>query len=480
MTPTGLGRAIAEAIGDRVGGTELRAAIGNLESGRRVLDWIHLGKCDILLEDLISIIRSTAGHAPPRTGHLGDWTDISLSRSGLLDYNATICAEFGVGSPLLFDTTGTETGTLEQGDTIYLPGSTVQDGTASPLPLLVRDAAGLRTAPRTRSWFSPFVLTDADGPVELLSDLHRRRNATLDMPLDYVSRRLSAEGDRLRDLMMTALEAARRDPRRRETLTSSLFAGLVRTDAAPCEGAVRCTDSGYSVGGIEVSLDKLVDLALLPFHTLNDPRARAGHLSGEGFREQVVPMLSNMFLTILMVQARVHATRGTRPTGFDEHLHWGAIGMAGFPPRKKGYFEGSEYPRRSRPFFDHAHATGRASRVLFLVAPAVLFALLPRVSNPVDVELIDDLCRTVRIAADADSNAFRQVEIIERTVKEWHETHGARLSAFYRGQFNGRRSLTGRSEAPADSGVVVGDEFLRLTCRQASLIVGVLNQVNHA
>ncbi|MER6029824.1 DUF6025 family protein [Streptomyces sp. NPDC001851] len=486
MTPhndIGLGRAIAEAIGDGAGGAELRSAIAGLESGRRTLDWAHLGKCDIVLADLVSLIRSAGDHTPPRTGHLGDWTDISLGRSGLLDYNTTICSEFGVGSPLLFDTTSTETEAMDQGDTIYLPGSTVRDGKASQLPLLVRDSAGLHSASRTRSWFSPFVLTDTDGRVELLSDLHRRRNTGLTMPLDYVSRRLFAEGDRLRTLMTTALEAARRDTKRRNTLTSSLFAGLVGTDGAPREGGVRCTESGYAIGdggegAGEVSLPDLVELTLLPFSTLNDPQARQRHVTGEGFREQVVPMLSNMFLTILMVQARVHAAPGSTPAGFDEHLHWGAIGMAGFPPRKKGYFEGSEYPRRTRPFFEHAHDVGQALPALFLVAPAVLFALLPRRSNLVDVELVDDLCRTVRVAAGGESNIFRQAELIERTVEQWYETRGEQLSAFYRGQFNGRRSLSGGSEAPADPRVVVGDEFARLTCRQASLIVGALNRLN--
>lgn len=480
MNDTGisLGREIADAIGEGAGGAELRTAMGNLESGKRVLDWIHLGKCDVQLRDLISILQTKAATPPPRTGHLGDWTDISLGRSGLLDYNTTICTELGVGSPLLFDTTSTETAALDSGDTIYQPGSAVRDGKAELLPLYVRDGSGLREAARSESWFSPFVLTDADGPVELLSDLHRRRNATLGMPLDYVSRRLLAEGDRLRVLMTTALEAARADAKRRDTLTSSLFAGLVGTDGAPREGAVRSTESGYVVGETEVSLDELVELALLPFRTLNDDEARGRIVSGDGFREQVVPMLSNMFLTILMVQARVHAAPGSVPGAFDEHLHWGAIGMAGFPPRKKGYFEGSEYPRRTRPFFDHAFATGRASQVLFMVAPAVLFALLPRTSSPADVELVDDLCRTARVAAGKDANPFRQAEIIEQTVTDWHEAHGARLSEFYRCQFNGRRSLSGQAEAPADPHVVVGEEFLSLTCRQASLIVGALNQIN--
>lgn len=151
--------------------------------------------------------------------------------------------------------------------------------------------------------------------------------------------------------------------------------------------------------------------------------------------------------------------------------------MAGFPPRKRGYFEGSEYPRRIRPFAERASASRLVPPLLFLVSPAVIFALLPRKSSSRDAELVGDLCRTVQAMAAGISNPHRSAERIQQVASEWYEEHGTQLSAFYREQFNGRRSLAEHGRPPEDPTVAVIPEFMDLTCRQASLIVGAVQQL---
>ncbi|MFI9273182.1 DUF6025 family protein [Kitasatospora sp. NPDC052896] len=473
----GIGHALADAIGTGSGGRELRQALARLESGGRQLDWIHLGKCDIAMRDLIAIVRDS-GLTPPRTGHLGDWSDIDAGRSGLLDYNRTICGVLGVGSPLLFDTTSTETTALDAGDTIYLPGSVVDRGVAHQLPLLVHTADGLRSADRTKSWFSPFVMVDADGDRKLLSQYHRERNARLGLAPDYVSSRMVAGADRLRTLLDTALLATEGNSRGK-VLLGSLFAGLVGTDGAPRDGEVLFDGPGYRVGAELLTRQELVERLLLPFVVINDEQARQRHLDGP--TPTVVPMLSNLFLTMLMAQLRTHVADPTVAVdGIDAHLHWGAIGMAGFPPRKRGYFEGGEYPRRLRPFFDHAAAHAGTAATLFIVAPSVVFTLLPRRSQGTDVELVAQLCGQVRDATKEVTNADRAAEAVQRVVEDWYARHGEELSHFYRSQFNGKRTISGQTPPPTDPEVVVGEEFLDLTCRQASLIVGAMQDLNKA
>lgn len=469
----GIGHALAEAIGEGRGGRELRTALHRLESGRRTLDWIHLGKCDVTIRDLIRVLRNS-GVAPPRTGHLGDWSDIAAGRSGLLDYNRTICRVFKAGSPLLFDTTSTETSALDDGDVIYLPGSTVERGVARELPLLVHTASGLRPAARTRSWFGPFVIVRADDELRLLSECHRTRNARLDLPLDYVSRRLMKDEKRLHELITTALCAAE-EHSRGKVLLASLFAGLVGTDGAPRTGTVAFTEKHYAVDDALLSRKELADRLLLPFQVLNRDAARQRHLDGPP--PAVVPTLSNLFLTLLMTQMRTHVIGPDAPSpDVDVHPHWGAIGMAGFPPRKRGYFEGSEYPRRMRPFFDHAVAHAGVPPTLFVVAPSVVFTLLPRRSDATDIHLVTELCQRVRNAGTRPAD--RAAVETRRTVTEWFHRRGDALSAFYRSQFNGKRTISGQSPPPEDPEVVACDAFLDLTCRQASMTVGALHELN--
>lgn len=289
----------------------------NLATGRRVFDWIHLGKCDIRIRDLTEAIGACAVQAP-RTGHLGDWRDISACRSGLLDYNYAICAALGIGYPLLFDTTSVESDALDKGDTIYLPGSAVSNGARTMLPLYARDPSGLRPLDRSRSWFSPFVMTDADGSLEMLADYHRRHNSELPLHVDYVSRRLLRNPQRLRELLHTALDAARASDRA-DTLTSALFAGISGPDGAALNGSVQLAPSGYLVGDRPVGQEQLVELALLPFLTLNDEQQRKRRLAGEN--HESVPLMSNLLLTLLLAQVPVHREGLLAPGEIDEHLH---------------------------------------------------------------------------------------------------------------------------------------------------------------
>jgi len=76
------------------------------------------------------------------------------------------------------------------------------------------------------------------------------------------------------------------------------------------------------------------------------------------------------------------------------------------------------------------------------------------------------------------SNADRTAELVARAVADWFDRRGGELSEFYRSQFNGRRTLSDQTPAPDDPEVLVDDAFLDLSCRQASMTVGVLQELN--
>jgi Family of unknown function (DUF6025) len=471
------------AMGDSPGAKTLAAALARLHLGQRAFDWVHLGKSDLPIGRLIELLQTTPGMAPPRTGHLGDWSDIAAGRSGLLDYNKVICGDLAAGAALLIDTTSVETSTLDDGDRIYLPGSTVTRGRRRLLELFARTADGLSRLERNKTWFLPFTLTRVDGQVRLLSDLHRARNARLTLATDHVTARLLYDRARLEALLRMTLTAAATAPRR-ETMLRWLFASVVGTDADRRQATLGYHDDhSFALGGERLTLDELIARALLPALVMNDPATKEEHLRGRRAAVQV-PVMSNLLVTLLLVLLGAHLDPRRpdllRRAPVDVHLHWGAVGMAGFPPAKRGYFESGEYPRRLRPFFDAAVNGGHGvSPTLFVVAPAVIFSLLPRAGNPGEARLVRELFGRVLDSRARQGHQDRAASV-ERTVKDWLARVHPHLSAFYLRQFNGVRSLLAAAPPPKTAAPVVCEEFLALTCQEATMIVGALQEVSHA
>lgn len=85
---------------------------------------VHLGTRDVRVGTLLDAVHAEPGLLPPRSGHLGNWEDIALGRSGPMDFNTAVCGG-GHGFPLIYGFTQTEAEETG-GDDVYLPGSLVE------------------------------------------------------------------------------------------------------------------------------------------------------------------------------------------------------------------------------------------------------------------------------------------------------------------------------------------------------------------
>ncbi|MFB8177717.1 DUF6025 family protein [Streptomyces sp. NPDC055966] len=437
---------------------------------------VHLGTRDVRVGTLLDAVHAEPGLLPPRSGHLGNWGDIALGRSGPMDFNTAVCGG-GHGFPLIYGFTQTEADP-SGGDGVYLPGSLVERGRRRPLPLYTWDGRAFVRRDRSRPLFCPVVQAEVDGALTPLVEVHwQRMRALTGYRFELEATRLVAHAPLVTDMLCVLLaEAARQDNPRRA------YAELI-SHAARLDGEVgRCEllpdGTGYVLDGHRfASARALAEAALLPLRALTEPHA---FFSRAASLPPVLPVMSHLLTTALSAlfgadypDTEPGGATGRPPGltehGFRVHLHWGARAMAGCPPRRGGYFGRKSTARALRGIMGPlVRDFAEAHPLCLVLLPAPVFMLCPPDTSPGDAERLRALFKSV---------LSTPAEQAYDTALDWLAENRDSLSPYLLDRYRDGSGVPhdGSQREPATP--VEPDGFRELTLRQASALVAAFEEV---
>jgi hypothetical protein len=438
--------------------------------------YVHVGRQPLPIGRLRDVLRQETALTPPRTGHLGNWEDIALGRAGAMDFNQAICAS-GLGYPLITCFTQTEADDAG-GDWVYMPGSIVERGTREILRLFTWDGSGFTRRSRERPLFCPFVQTEQDGTLVSLIELHWQRMQAIEgFRFSPEAQVIVDHQDLVRPMLALLLEeAAQQDNQRRAF--GDVISHAVAPDGTVTRAELTRDGDGYWLGDCFYrTTDALVEHALMPFRAVTEPRR---FFESVGQLPARVPVMSHLVIGILSAISATHypdlRDRAAVTQPFNPHLHWGARDMAGFPPRRNGYFVERSTTRSLRricaallthfPAFDP---------VCIVLLPAAAFMLCPSSAYPLDAELLS--CLFQRLGPDdGRMPADRLQEAVEGITTSWLEHNADALSPYFVNRFWPRRGVMHVGALPASGTQIEPDGFHGLSFRQACMVVGALYQ----
>lgn len=452
----------------------------DLTLGRRAFDWFHLGTSRLLLEDLFTFLQGPDFLSPPRSGHLGNWSEIAQGRGGLLDANDVVCRKNRLGHPFIYDCNQTEDWELRKGDNVYLPGSVVEKGRREQLPLWTWDGDRFRERSRETGLFVPFTQTVQNGELLPLTELHRARDARIpDYTFSYHSSVLLESETRVREVLRHLTKGALDTSNPAKTLPH-VFDHVVNVQGTVFRPAIQRDDGAFRVDDLVFTdTDALIDKALLPLVAADSPEMV---LSRMDQLPALMPLLSAGAIILLYALLNTHYPgHADSPELAREplciHLHWGADQMAGYPPLHPGYFS------KTARSIDWLHTRLLAQRpdlpkVLLLLLPMSIFTLCPNNTSLNDQEIMSELFIQVREAlSSAAPEPEEEVKIAERIVSRWWERSRGSLSRYFKSKFTSQRSIHVPFSSPEPSFPVALPGFKALAIREACLLVGLLHRL---
>jgi aconitate hydratase len=435
----------------------------------------HLGLEAVPIGRVLSLIESDEKLLPPRTGHMGNWSDIANGRAGAMDFNRAIAGR-GFGYPLIYSFNQTEDAELAKGDWVYLPGSLVEAGARTELPLYTWDGTSFAKRTREAPLFVPMVLAEVGGERVPLTRVHWERMQSMkefDFRLEASVIRDNA--DLVRRILHTLLEEAstRKNPRR---ALADLISHRVSLDGRMTRTEIARDGEGWRMGDLRyASTAALVEATLLPFMAATEPSA---------FFENVrdlppeMPMMASMLVGMLSGLFSTHYPSGvddrasmTQP--FNPHLHWGARDMAGYPPVRNGYFLERSTLKSARAICQTViDRFPEMDPLLFLLLPSAVFMLCPSSSHPRDAALVSELLRDVARIDDAEPRTL--AANVGACVRRFCAASASSLSPYFRQRFHARRGVLHAGDLPVSSEPVTPEGFRELTMQRACMVVGSL------
>lgn len=458
---------------------EFAAALRVTPNPARSFDWTHLGQSELSIGALVHLLRDEPLLSPPRSGHIGNWEDIALGRAGAMDFNHAICSK-KLGYPLIYAFNQTEDDALASGDWVYLPGSLASRGARVSLPLSTWDGVRFVRRSREHPLFVPFVMTELGGETLPLTQVHwRRMQAISHLRFRLEAAILHSQRARLTPMLAALLEAAahRDNPRR---AFGDLISHVASLDGRVARSSIRRDAAGYWLDDDNFpSTEALVEAIFLPVAAVAEPGEffdRIGRL------RRRLPIMSGLLAGVFSAILATHYPdvafdRDTMARPYNLHFHWGARDMAGYPPRRKGYFAERTTTRSIRQICDTLISEfSDFDPLFFILMPAAVFMLCPADVHRGDSEALASLFSLVRegTAAYAGTTDDRMMGEVDRIVHAWLVTAQAKLSPYFLNRFNARRGVLHETEVPEASRAAEPDGFLELSLRQACMIVGAL------
>ena len=469
-----------DLIGEMAHGEKEKLSWARIEAFERrelAFDGLHLGQTDLPIGRLLDLLENEPALLPPRTGHMGNWTDIVNGRAGAMDFNRASTIR-GRGYPLIYAFTQTEDVALSQGDWVYMPGSFVEAGQRAVLDLRVWNGRQFERCDRTSPRFLPFVMAEVEDGLRPLTQVQWRRIQGLGGLSFGLEARVLMEDERLvRDMLAAAIEDASAQTNARAAF-QDVISHQVSIDGRMSREDVERVGKGYRIGAVDYpDLDALVDAAMLPLRAVAEPEA---FFAGIDAIPTDMPLMASTLTRIVLgmrhshyPHARIDRDTMTRP--FSPHFHWGARDMAGYPPVRGGYFLSRNrikgLARISQAILDR---TPQADPLLFLMMPVVIFMLCPTSAHEDDARLVEDLIASIRRTVGQGRTARAQMPETRAVVGEWLQSVEGRISDYFLDRFHRRRSVLHRGALPAYSDPVEPQGFREMTMRQACMTVGAL------
>jgi hypothetical protein len=355
----------------------------------------------------------------------------------MLDYNSGVCHQSSYGSPLLVDWTRTETDDLRDGDTFYRPATSITRDGARELPLYVWGGSGFSRVDRSISRFLPFVLTDADsGGLQTLISWHHDHNQATGWHFSYLSQKVIAQQEHVRTLLIGAFKQCLQSPKPESALTL-LIDRCVRPDGTIERVTPHLDQARVEVAGIVYeSIQQLADACMTPFHAAAEP----GWWEANAARQlATIPLLSNLVVILALYPLlRTHELdSGSRGEALLLHPHWGAAGMAGYPPESRGYFAKQITALRSciNLLLATPSAQDPVHSLVYLLAPAAPFLLGGLSNQPNDSILIEELLRTVHTEVGHREYGEIHQETVDAAALPWLRQNESRLSEYWCARF---------------------------------------------
>ena len=458
--------------------------LNSFEQGQSVFGWAHLGTVEVEIENILSAIQRYEELTPLRTGHLGNWQNIFDRRACAIDYNSIIAADLDLAKLCIFDLNMTESDDQEDGDWIYLPGSSVSGTSRRPLPLLGHVGGRLIPLEHSLARYVPFMWTQrpGDGLVPLVR-YHKQRAASVDgFDFEYQSEAIVDSHERVRAMLIDAVERICATP----GATADRMLGLLFDKSVVLEGKMDRLDLTYRQGIFELEdgtrfegADHLVDAAFLPMLAAADPDKFWSDLGSAPSR---FPMFSGPLIAFLLAALERHfipSARGAKPMPFSPHVHWGALGMAGYPPYKRGYF--AKNVKHSRKIYDLLITPDSGlPPIYFMLLPSAIFHLYIHNALTQDQPPIERLIDRVHRETDGLRGKSNLIAASIRTIaEEWVSKEGLNVSSYLRAKFANRRSVLNDADLPDPGGALIEPAgFRTLTCLQACMLVGALHEAS--
>lgn len=441
-------------------------------------DWIHLGNTDVKIKDLHRVLSNNPHLIPPRTGHMGNWSDIANGRAGIVDYNKTIIADLKIGYPLIYSNNQTEDKNLINGDGIYLPGKVIDKGESQELNLFTWDGKTFVKRDRSNALFTPFVLTDYQGELQPITKIHRDimikyKNFNFVMFDEEVLNNWDVVKSILKILIQSALHNDEKFTLR------DIFAHEITLDGIVKRSDIQIIDSGFKVGEtIYKNMDELINASKLPFIAASRPNNFFNNMKDH---PRTIPALSKLISIILFSVLDTHYPLERKveeelKTPFNPHFHWGALSLAGYPPLKRGTFANKDNIKKITNMQDLiVNELPNIYPTFFVLLPAAPFTLYPTNVHKQDHEVIEALIEEVTKETHGLENKPNiMINKVNTIVNNWLEINKEHLSGYFLNKFASKRSVLNDVELPDYSVYEELECFKELTFRQGCLIVGSL------
>jgi hypothetical protein len=330
----------------------------------------------------------------------------------------------------------------------------------------------MRLHDRATPLFLPYAETEYEGIRTPLTRLHRELLAELPAyDADLHSALVLRERRKVAEVLVVLLAAAADD----ERALSRVFDRVAYRDGRVERVTLRRADHGYALGPVRYrSAAALVEDSFIPAQVAQEPGPLGAVLAQV---PEAVPLVSIDVVVLLYAVLKTHRREPAAdvdPGRVDVHVQWGALAMAGAPPRRRGYFAGRV--SKARAMYEAVvRELDWASPLLFILAPIAPFLLWPSSNSPGDLAPVERLiARTLAVVEPRPEQIDRLGPAIRDIVGTWLGEYRSELTPAFarRLLWADRRSPSG-SELPAGRPVEPA-RFGELTAGQACLLVGTL------
>jgi hypothetical protein len=442
-----------------------------------VFSWVNMANRSLTIANLFKVIRTSPNLMPPRTGHIGNWSDIINGYIGQRNDNTIICKEQKLGYPLLFDLTQTEDEQLKKGDVTYLPGSIVQQGKHEKLQLFTWEGTQFVERTREHPLFVPFVLASREDKLAPLIQIHKEGYCKFDdVHFQIFSSIIYQKRNFIKEILSVLVEEIRLGMNPRNEL-ARIVDRIVMLDGQVLRGTINIEGRGFIVGRTQYkNTNSFVDAILLPYIAASKPEEFFPFINNA---PKEIPLLSNHFIVLLTAILHTDYPEQdeysviTQPP-CNVHIQWGGIAMAGYPPKNSGYFSSREVRYLRNIHKQIIRHFNEIDPIFFILLPSSIFLLWPSTTHMHDVELVEQLIDLVHQNTDNHLELELVYSEIERLVKLWTSQAQQKLSTFFISRFSGKPPVLAIDKLPRKSGSIEPKGFSTLTFQQASMIVGAL------